>query len=150
MYLLKHQKERPSIDEHIKNFHMIDSQIGAIFMINGKVAGMDAFGRPDTFSKVFKKFLESYALDAIKWYDPDKEQKAYKSEVTQFQKAAFSADAEVRSGVGLGTDFRIESKKVTGFALAFNDQILHSSIFARADGSKKNGGESRMGRFSQQ
>jgi hypothetical protein len=144
-----YEKERPSIDEYVKDFHLIDSQVGAIFMINGKVAGMDAFGRPDTFSKVFRKLLESYALDAIDWYEEGKEFKALKSEVTQFRKAADGAGSEGQPGVGLGTDFRIESRKVTGFALALNDQILHLSVFAKEDRRKGNGRGSRMGRFSQ-
>jgi hypothetical protein len=143
-----YDKERASIEEYVKDFHLIDSQVGAIFMINGKVAGMDAFGRPDTFSKVFKKLLESYALDAIDWYGPDKEHKALKSEVTKFRKAADAATVEGRSGAGLGTDFRIESRKVTGFALALNDQILHVSIFARADGRNFHPVDSRIERFS--
>ena len=144
-----YDKERPSIEEYIRHFHLIDSQVGAIFMINGQVAGMDAFGRPDTFSKVFKKLLESYALDAIDWYDPDNEEKAYRSEVTKFRKAADAASSEDRPGVGLGTDFRLESRKVTGFALALNDQILHVSIFARTNGNKKSRYESRMESFTQ-
>jgi len=49
-------------------------------LINGQVAGMDAFGRPDTFSKVFRKLLESYALDNIDWCETDGEHKALKSE----------------------------------------------------------------------
>jgi hypothetical protein len=105
-----YDKERPSLEEYVKDFHLIDSQVGAIFMINGQVAGMDAFGRPDTFSKVFKKLLESYALDAIDWYEEGKEYKALKSEVTKFQKAADAAGSEGQPGVGLGTDFRIESR----------------------------------------
>jgi len=129
-----YDKKRPSLDKYIKDFHLIDSQVGAILMINGQVAGMDAFGRPDTFTKVFKKLLESYALDAIDWYDPNKEHKTLKSEATKFQKAADAASSEGRPGVGLGTDFRIESRKVTGFALALNDQILHLSVFARENG----------------
>jgi hypothetical protein len=144
-----YDKERPSLDEYVSNFNLIDSQVGAIFMINGQVAGMDAFGRPDTFSKVFKKLLESYALDAIDWYEPDKEHKTLKSEVTKFRKAADAAGSEGRPGVGLGTDFRIESRKVTGFGLALDDQVLHTSIFAREDGRRKNHHESRMRRFSQ-
>jgi hypothetical protein len=143
-----YDKERPSIDEYVKYFHLIDSQIGAVFMINGQIAGMDAFGKPGTFSKVFKKLLESYALDAIDWYDPDKEEKAYKSEVTKFRKASLSANAEVRPAVGLGTDFRLESRKVIGFALVLNDQILHVSIFARADGRNTDIADSRIERFS--
>jgi hypothetical protein len=144
-----YDKERPSLDEYVRDFHLIDSQVGAIFMINGQVAGMDAFGRPDTFSNVFKKLLESYALDAIDWYDPDKEEKAYKSEVTKFRKAADAAGSEGQPGVGLGTDFRIESRKVTGFALALDDQILHMSIFARPDGRNHENRTSRMERYTQ-
>ena len=119
-------------------------------MINGKVVGLDAFGKPGTFSEVFKKLLESYTLDAIDWYDPDKEHKALKSEVTKFQKSALSAtaSAETRPSVGLGTDFRLESRKITGFALALDDQLLHVSIFARTDSRNRDAADSRIERFS--
>ena len=143
-----YDKEMPSINEYVKHFRLIDSQVGAIFMINGKVVGLDAFGKPGTFSDVFKKLLESYALDAIDWYDPDKEHKALKSEVTRFQKSALSARAETRPSVGFGTDIRLESRKITGFALALDDQLLHISIFARADGQKRNAADSKIERFS--
>jgi len=144
-----YDKERPSIDEYIKDFHLIDSQVGAIFMINGKVAGMDAFGRPDTFSKVFKKLLESYALDAIDWYEEGKEYEALKSEVTKFRKAADAAGSEGQPGVGLGTDFRIESRRVTGFGLVLNEKVLHLSVFARRNGRKQDARPSRMERYTQ-
>jgi len=143
-----YDKERPSLEEYVRDFHLIDSQVGAIFMINGKVAGMDAFGRPDTFSKVFKKLLESYALDAIDWYEEGKEYKALKSELTKFRKAADAAGSEGTPGVGLGMDFRIESRRVTGFGLVLNDQVLHLSVFARADGRDKHAADSRIERFS--
>jgi len=143
-----YDKEMPSIEKYVKHFRLIDSQVGAIFMINGKVVGLDAFGKPGTFSKVFKKLLESYALDAIDWYDPDKEHKALKSEVSKFQKSALSAKAETRPSVGLGTDFRLESRKLTGFALGLDDQILHISVFARADGGNTDAADSRIRRFS--
>jgi hypothetical protein len=143
-----YDKERPSIEQYVKPFHLIDSQVGAIFMINGKVAGLDAFGKPGTFSNVFKKLLESYALDAIDWHDPDKEQKALKSEVTKFRKAALAAGAESRPSVGLGTDFRLESGKVTGFALALDDRVIHISIFSRTEGRDRNGADSRIESFS--
>ena len=144
-----YDKEMPSIDEYVKHFSLIDSQIGAIFMINGKVVGLDAFGKPGTFSEVFKKLLESYALDAIDWHNPEKEHKTLKSEVTKFQKDTMAANAEVHPSVGLGTDFRMESGKVTGFALALDDQLLHVSIFARADRRNyDNQASSRMQRYS--
>ena len=143
-----YDKERPSIEEYVKPFRLIDSQVGAVFMINGRVAGLDAFGKPGTFSEVFKKLLESYALDAIDWYDPDKGHKALKSEVTRFQKSALSTSAETRPSVGLGTDFRLESRKITGFSLGLHDQDLHLSIFARTDGQDRNNSNTTIERFS--
>ena len=53
-------------------------------MINGKVVGMDAFGRPETFSKVFRKLVESHGLDAIDWIEEDKDHKSSRSEVSDF------------------------------------------------------------------
>jgi len=84
----------------------------------------------------------------IDWFEPEKEHKALKSEVTKFQKAALSASAEARPSVGLGTDFRLESKKITGFSLAFDDQILHVSMFARSNGRDRHAVDSRIERFS--
>jgi len=69
-------------------------------------------------------------------------------EVTIFRKATLSADAESRPSVGLGTDFRLESKKITGFALALDKQLLHISIFARADGQNHEKQATRMERYT--
>jgi hypothetical protein len=71
-----YEKQMPTIQKYMKHFRVIDGQVGAVYMINGKIAGMDAFGKYDTFRKVFKKLLGSYALDTIDWYDPEREHKA--------------------------------------------------------------------------
>jgi hypothetical protein len=93
-------------------------QVGAVFMINGKVVGLDCFGKPETFSKVFRKLVESYALDAIDWSEQESSGKGPKSDVTKFLWAASAASVESRPSVGLGTDCRLESYNLTGFALA--------------------------------
>ena len=46
-----------------------------MFLINGKIVGLDSFGKQTTFSKVFKKLIESYALDAIDWLEEEKKTK---------------------------------------------------------------------------
>ena len=143
-----YEKDRPSIQEYLKHFRLIDSQVGAVFMINGKVVGMDRLGKPETFTKVFKKLVESYALDAVDWYDQEKEHKSLKSDVTKFMKATLSARAESRPSVGLGTDYRLESRKMTGFALALDDQVLHLCMFARKNAQNSHESDSKMERFS--
>lgn len=143
-----YEKDRPSIQEYARHFRLIDSQVGAIFMINGKVVGMDSFGKADSFSKIFKKLVESYALDAVDWFEPEKEHKSLKSEVTKFMKASQSSQMETHPSVGLGTDCRIESKKITGFALVLDNKIIHLSIFSRSDDQKKDKNTSKMERYT--
>lgn len=144
-----YEKERPSLEEYVKHFRAIDSQVGAVFMVNGGVAGLDAFGKTETFSKVFRKLLESYALDAIDWYEPENEAKAFKGPVTEFLRAALIAEAENHPSVGAGTDYRLSSEKVTGFALCLEGKVLHLSIFAREDRRGPRAQGSRITRFSQ-
>jgi hypothetical protein len=142
-----YEKDKPSIDEYIKHFSLIDLQVGAVFMINGKIVGMDTFGKPDSFSKVFRKLVESYALDAVDWLEPEKEYHNRKGDVTQFMANALGAETESRPSIGLGTDLRMESKEITGFALALDEKILHLSVFAM-NGSPAGKTYSRMKRYS--
>jgi hypothetical protein len=91
---------------------------------------------------------ESYALDAIDWFDPEKEHKALKSRVTEFLGAGLTARTETRQSVGTGTDCRLSSEKLTGFALCLDGKVLHLSIFARQNGNGQGTSHSRMARYS--
>ena len=83
------------------------------------------------------------------WFDPKKEHKAQKSTVTDFMRASRAAQIENHSSVGLGTDLRLESKKVTGFALLLDDKILHLCIFTRINGQEQKNRLTGMVRYSQ-
>ena len=125
----------------------MESQVGAVFLINGKVVGMDCLGKTDTFAKVFKKLIESYALDAVDWFDPKTEVEGLRSGVDSFLKVIAGAKTENHKSVGLGIDLRLDSPGCVRFALAYGE-ILHLSVFAK---DKKSGNfetGSRMQRFS--
>jgi hypothetical protein len=143
-----YEKDLPSLQEYLSHFTLVGSQVGAVFMINGKVVGVDAFGKPETFSKTFKKLVESYAMDAIDWLEEGKGDKSSKSEVTRFTEGILKCQVEVHPSVGLGKDCRMESSHLTGFALALDGQILHMCIFARTEGQKEGHANSRMVRYS--
>ena len=143
-----YKKERPVIDDYLKNFKLLELQIGAIFQINGNVAGVESFGKSDTFEKTFKKIVESYALDAIDWYDSKFDKIGSKAKVVAFLKTIETVQAESHQSVGLGTDYRLESKKCTGFALGFDEMVLHLSVFARTSNGEKNRPSIRMQRYS--
>ena len=141
-----YEKDLPSLQDYLRHFTLMGSQVGAVFMINGKVAGMDAFGKPETFSKTFRKLVQSYAMDAVDWFEEGKDHKASKSDVTNLTKSILTCDVETHPAVGLGVDCRFESPKITGFALALDGKVIHMSIFAR-DASGR-GGESRFSRMA--
>jgi hypothetical protein len=143
-----YEKKRAALDGYINHFRLVEMQVGAVFAINGKVVGLDCFGKPETFSKVFRKLVDSYALDAIDWSEQGRSGKALKSEVTKFLSAVSAATVESRPSVGLGIDYRLESYNLTGFALAHEDQVLHFSVFARRNGHREEPYSSRMQRFS--
>ena len=143
-----YRKEAPSIKKYAEHFDLTESQVGAVFLINGKVAGMDCFGKPETFSRVFKKLVESYALDAIDSFKKKKAFKVAKSDAGKFLEASAGCRVEIHQSVGLGTDCRLDSDQSTGFALAHDNQILHMSLFARAAENNRKIPGSRIIRFS--
>jgi hypothetical protein len=92
--------------------------------------------------------VESYALDAIDWYDSKYDKIGTKAKVAAFLNIITTVQTDSHNSVGLGTDYRLESKKCTGFALAFNEKVLHLSVFARTSNGEKFGPSVRMQRYS--
>ena len=145
-----YEKDRGSLDDYVQNFARAENQAGAVFLINGKIAGLDSFAGPDTFAKVFVKLVKSYALDAIDWYDPaaTPEEAANGNGVGAFLAGIAEAPAERRQSVSEGDDLRIESASVVGFALEAGSRILHLAAFAKPAEAGRDDAQSRMSRFS--
>ncbi len=144
-----YEGSRDILYDYTEKFTVVSDQVGAVFMINGRVAGMDAFGRADTFEKVFPKLLDSYALDALDLYDEKKDTKALKTPVTAFLKSVRNAKADEHPSVGLGTDCRLESRSTAGFALVLDGRVIHMSVFRKTANRCNNTRNSRMQRYSQ-
>jgi hypothetical protein len=140
-------KEAPVIKEYLEGFTLVDCQVGAVFLVNGKVVGMDAFGKAATFSRVFKNLLESYAMDAVDRFERETDAGVGKMEALGVLAAASAAKAESRPSVGIGMDLRLESERLVGFALEHEGQIVHICLFPNT-GNRKAGGSTRMERHS--
>ena len=117
--------------DYLEHFASVDSQVGALFVINGKVAGMDCFGKPDILEKIFMKILESYAQDAAGKFDPKMHLKSSKAEAIHFLQMAKGARVRTKGPAKLGTGCRLESKMCSGFALAHENNILSLSVMAK-------------------
>jgi hypothetical protein len=126
-----YRKERGNLREYVRALSPRPGQIGAIFVIDGKVAGLDIFDSADTFAKLSAKLVRSHALDAI---EVDSEatdidtQNLAKSFLDQV--AAISTTAHL--AIGLGTDHRFDGSSISGGALVVDDEVLHVAAFPTA------------------
>jgi len=143
-----YEKETSSLREYTGHFQSVEEQTGAIFLINGVIAGLDAFGKHHTFAKVFTKLLQSYALDALDWYKPDRKHTGKEGIESAFLQNILAARMEARPSVALGTDLRFQSEAVIGSALIMEGHLLHLTAFERDDRIASGRMDSRMERPS--
>jgi len=141
-------KEMPSIQDYLGHFETLPQQVGACFLINHRVAGLDSLARPETFSRVFKKLMQSYILDAVDWLEESREGETPQGLAEGFVGACLESRVSTHPSVGLGTDCRLESDKLTGFALVFEGQVVHLSAFSHVNGGHNRGRGTGMESFS--
>jgi len=132
--------------EYLERFASAEHQVGAVFLVNGKVVGMNTFGYAATFSRVFKNLLESYALDAVDRFEKETNAGNEAKAASDLLAAASAAKAESRPPVGQ-MDLRLESDKLVGFALEHEGRVLHICLFPNA-GTRKTDDSTRMASHS--
>ena len=124
------EDQKGKLDDYLKAFHLMDNQVGALFAINGGIVGMESFGHWQTFSKFFKKLIQSYALDALDWLEDAKEEKEVPSgDVRRVLEGVQKAPQKTYPSLGLGENIRFQGPFVSGAALSNDGFVLHLSGF---------------------
>ncbi len=125
------EEQSVRIENYVHSFIPLPNQIGAVFALDGEVAGMELFDSAQTFRKLFPKLVRSYGLDALssrKGEGGDGPVPS-KAEVADFLKKVAEARVSTFPGTGEGNDLRLEAEGLTGAALAVDDRIVHLSAF---------------------
>ena len=135
------------LEEYSKAFRLVECQVGAIFAINGQVAGLDAFGHDQTFAKFFGRIIKSYALDAIDWSKQEETDRISPETTRRFLDSAAECTMEQHPSLSLGQNIQFESKDITGSGFVHEDRVIHLSVFARGDSVEAP--RVGFGRFSQ-
>jgi hypothetical protein len=123
-----------AIDEYLKAFTIFPHQVGMVSLVNNKVVGVDSFGRSDTFSKMHRKLVSSYVLEAMGCGEDKSDASSLKNRAQEFLDRAKRGKMESHRSVDLGTDVRLEDDQMVGSFLAFERQILHLAIFPKDNG----------------
>jgi hypothetical protein len=135
------------LEEYSQAFRLVECQVGAVFAINGQIAGLDAFGHDQIFTKFFGRLIKSYALDAIDWLEQGEKDRVSPETTRRFLDSAAECTMELHPSLSLSQNIQFESKEITGSGFVHEDRVIHLSAFARGDSM----GATRVGfsRFSQ-
>lgn len=100
-----YESRRGTSEEFRRAIRWQKGQVGALFAINGEIAGIDVFESSAVLVKVMPKLVESYALDAI---DVEVANEAHLplQHVQGFLEQLGSAKAQAFAAVGQGEDLR--------------------------------------------
>lgn len=125
-----YEKAHRRLAEFQEHLAAVPRQAGALFTINGIVAGMDLFDSPATWRKSMHKLVQSYGLDALdSTHGPMSDTKP---QPMTFLKAVEAAPREAFKAVGLGEDVRIGGETIAGGALTVDGKVIHLVAFPAA------------------
>ena len=119
-----------SIDKFVSACHPIDEQVGALFVVNGRIVGFDLFDRPSTLHKVLPKLVRSVAIEALDSTEPPQERTERERLARLFLGAVAAVPQHRSTALGLGEDVRLSAHGVTGAALEADGGLVHLSAFA--------------------
>jgi len=87
--------------DYVEQFARVDGQIGAIFLINGQIAGIVCLDSADSFELSFIKIVECYAKKAADEFDSAMDLRSLKSKVLNFLCTPCNSLVELQSITGI-------------------------------------------------
>jgi hypothetical protein len=123
---------RAEIDKILADFETPEpGQTGVIACVSGRCVSLDAFDRPETLNKLWKRLLRGYTLDAL----GSAPASVQEGTVQRFLDEASSGETTSHEGIGLGMDVMLTTSDVVGHALSWDEGIVHLALFTRSDHS---------------
>jgi hypothetical protein len=102
-------------------------QVGAVFFIDGKPAGLELFDAEHTLAKLLPKLVDSYAFDALESADETAQGAPSLTDVRALLARIAAAPRTCYPSVATGTDVRIEDDALHGAALCARRRLVHLS-----------------------
>lgn len=131
--------KKTSIETFVNSFDHAPMQVGSLFLINDRVAGLEIYASDETHKQMLQRLVRSYALDAID-SETDRDDRVSESGSIKSDQACQNAKAFVKQlgnswikqfdGLCLGQNIRLKDSGVTGGALVHDNRVLHLCAFA--------------------
>ena len=117
-----------SLDDFVAQFPPLEHQVGAVFFVNGRPAGLELFDAASTWRKLSPKLVRSYGVDALDGRRP-RSRGAEAAASKAFAAFVESSPASMFPAVGEGEDVRLAGADIAGAALVARGRVIHMSAF---------------------
>ena len=119
-----YDKNEKEFGDYQKEFKTVENQKGMIIIINGEIAGIEYLSNAESFSNVAEKLIKSYSSTA---HFDNKEYKEvdYVNQSKEFLNYIRYGYENMYKSVGLGEDYRYESKEGFASALVHESEVVH-------------------------
>lgn len=123
------RRYRESLDETVKAFPVVESQLGACVFIDDRMVGMEIVSMPGAFRSFWPRLMRSYALDFRRLDTrPSRQDGATVARAHRMISEVVSADWREFDTVGAGRDMRLEYAGASGSALVHDGDLVHLSV----------------------
>jgi hypothetical protein len=134
------------VEEYVRALKSQPGQCGAVFALDGKVAGLELFDARATLERALPKLVRSYALDALETLASRKRapKAPAPAEAAAFLDSVRQAPITLHVSLGEGQDARFSHGHLSGAGLVARDRVVHLLAFAMpssADGGPGRGTE---------
>ncbi len=126
-----YEQRQSKLDGYAKAFKPHKGQVGAVFAIDGRIAGLELFDSDKTFAKFLQKLVGSYALDAIESTGRARAKATLADARAFIDRVKATATASYPS-TDLGEDIRFD-QAIAGGALVHQGRVVHLSALANGD-----------------
>ena len=123
-----HERHGASLDEYERKLRPVDRQVGAAFLVAGRLMSVDVFEHPAVLRKLLHKLVRGVALDVIAAERMGESSRPLADEtaaLTALFDVLRRASATTHASPGLGEAVRLERPGAMGAALRHAGRTLH-------------------------
>jgi hypothetical protein len=123
------ERNRKPLEDYVGAFRFDGDEIGGVFVIRGRVAGVEMFGSSRIFAKLWPKLVRSYALDALDRFDASEPRRIAAPDAKAVLDRLRRQKADRYKALGLGEDLRCDDRELVAAGLVHDDELVHLSAF---------------------
>jgi hypothetical protein len=111
---------------------------GAVFVVDGQIAGADLFDKPATLGKLWPKLIRAFALDVLEC--AARVNKPVTADaIREWLRSAGQATTRAFKSPGLGQDVRLEAPDLVGAGLVVDERPVHVELFPDSPTTRSGG-----------